>query len=90
MSEHFEDSPGAIQIISDQVKVKYGDWISVKDRLPNFDIEVVTYESDGFYRIGYLMEDPINNSKGNWFGAEGIEFFPSHWMPLPEPPAEES
>jgi hypothetical protein len=56
-------------------------WISVKDRLPNEDENVLTYSSNPFYETFY-----INRliGKDEWL-YDGV----THWMPLPEPPESE-
>ena len=49
------------------------EWISVKDRLPEEDEEVLVYWDDGF-------------EIGRYVGGEVGENI--YWMPLPEPPKE--
>ena len=49
------------------------EWISVKDRLPEKDEEVLVYWDDGF-------------EIGRYVGGEVGENI--YWMPLPEPPKE--
>jgi len=61
-------------------------WISVKDRLPLFDTEVITYESDGYFRIGYLAKLENREMEIAWFNDQGLEYIPSHWMLLPKSP----
>jgi hypothetical protein len=57
-------------------------WISVKDRLPPNDLDVLAYrDSDGWIVACYY----------NHYGAFMLDFdqeayLISHWMPLPEPP----
>lgn len=67
------------------------DWISVKDRLPDFGTKVLTYSKFGH------ISDRILNKHVNANGAELLFFSPdgmqpgrdiTHWMPLPEPPKE--
>lgn len=62
------------------------EWISVEDRLPAENTEVITYEIDGFVSIGYRRMF-VNNL---WFNAMGISFKPTHWMPLPAAPNDTS
>ena len=64
------------------------EWISVKDRLPEEDSDVLAYlQIDQEGRIY-----PANYAKGVWFDcifntpATGTT---THWMPLPEPPKGE-
>lgn len=63
-------------------------WISVKDRLPETDAEVLIYTSWGSYNIGnYGYHDPNVWSSEEIYAYEDGEI--AHWMPLPEPPEEE-
>lgn len=74
-----------------------GGWISVKERLPEFDTEVLMFLPDaeagthflsGEYQSehecdGYIMDE-------GWVCiALGNEYEPTHWMPLPPAPKEE-
>ena len=63
------------------------EWISVKDRLPNKDEEVLVYR--GIHRglmdvYTYIDHDEWDDAYGYCSGTdnEGI----THWMPLPAPP----
>ena len=63
-------------------------WISVKDRLPEDDSDVLAYSRNGEECRIY----PANYAKGVWFDC----IFPTpatdtttHWMPLPLPPKGE-
>lgn len=69
------------------------DWISVKDRLPEERVRVLTIDSrfpeSVEYRIDYiiLFEDP----KEPYIWARRLvdEYDKvTHWIPLPEPPKE--
>lgn len=57
---------------------KFGEWISVKERLPEFDERVLTYRG----RSGIYLEVKtlLNFSYDSLY--EPVEF----WMPLPEAP----
>ena len=63
-------------------------WISVKDRLPDRDQEVLGYEKPFistclFWRSrSFLMEH-------QWELSNGRNCNPTHWMPLPDAPKEE-
>lgn len=63
-------------------------WISVKDRLPDRDQEVLGYEKPFistclFWRSrSFLMEH-------QWELSNGRNCNPTHWMELPAPPKEE-
>ena len=60
------------------------EWISVKDRLPSSDVVVLIWSKEDGINSGWSLGD------GRW----RIRFFlpntPTHWMPLPEPPKEET
>lgn len=60
---------------------KFGEWISVKERLPEFDERVLTYRG----RSGIYLEIKtlLNFSYDSLFDL--VEF----WMPLPEAPEVE-
>lgn len=65
-------------------------WISVKDRLPDNEQDVLAYLDCGEEtRIA-----PCNYVNGVWFDCTMncvvILQHVTHWMPLPEPPKEES
>lgn len=58
------------------------DWISVKDRLPEYDEPVFGYD-------GELADMGIvNYLNGEFFDLYGDDMNVTHWMPLPEPPKE--
>ena len=62
------------------------EWISLIDRVPDEDVDVLVIEEEG----GMLVAS--RNHRGNWghaFGSGGPtdgQAWPTHWMPLPEPP----
>lgn len=69
-------------------------WISVKDKLPGKCEDVLLFVNGEGYKTGCTV--------GHYAGARGI-FYPAdpeshvvyfsgitHWMPLPEPPEEET
>jgi len=71
---------------------KFGEWVSVKDRLPEREVWVIGYKE------GQSKDDwthPIDQrimyytGPGEWSGwmkDTGYTFTPTHWMPLPSPP----
>lgn len=78
-------------------------WISVKDRLPEEQIPVLVYvppysnENEKYTEyvgVAYYMYSAISGywagTDGNVYGAIGIIHDPIYWMPLPEPPKEET
>jgi hypothetical protein len=58
-------------------------WISVKDRLPDTYKPVITYDKYSGVKENWLLKEKpcVNWSQG---------FHVTHWMPLPEPPKEET
>ena len=61
-------------------KPKFGEWISIKDRLPSWeDGKVLIYTTYGIS----IAERTTNN---RWKGDCAIPKLITHWMPLPEPP----
>ena len=64
------------------------EWISVEDRLPEDDSDVLAYSRNG--EEGRIY--PANYAKGVWFDC--IFTTPAtdtttHWMPMPQPPKGE-
>lgn len=76
------------------------EWISVKDRLPELEIDVLIYwqlkksNEDGFYdMIEIAMLKSITQRKESiyteWVNGDYETKSPTHWMPLPKPPSNE-
>ena len=64
------------------------EWISVDDRLPEDDSDVLAYSRKG--EEGRIY--PANYAKGVWFDCifnTPATDTTTHWMPLPEPPKGE-
>lgn len=61
------------------------EWISVKDKLPEEDDLYNVYCKDGSMAYAWFVKD-------RWFidCCECGDGYVTHWMPLPEPPREES
>ena len=67
----------------DASELRLGNWISVKDRLPEELEWVIGYDS-----IGKQIRLTRKLEGDNWqMGAFSIKDV-SHWMPLPDPPKE--
>ena len=63
-----------------------GEWISVRDRLPKVDVDVLVYANDEIF-IAFLGYD------NDWLYYEDVsseEFPVEYWMPLPAPPTSSS
>ena len=70
-------------------------WISVKDRLPERDGTYLcrySFEHDG-QRSGMMFTGCVDyyatDPEPHWQNA-GIGLYVTHWMPLPEPPEEDT
>ena len=64
------------------------EWISVNDRLPEDESDVLAYSRNGEESRIY----PANYAKGVWFDcifASSANDTTTHWMPIPEPPKGE-
>ena len=76
----------ADHLISNGVTVQ--EWISVNDRLPEDDSDVLAYSRNGEECRIY----PANYAKGVWFDCifnTPATDTTTHWMPLPQPPKGE-
>ena len=76
----------ADHLVSNGVTVQ--DWISVDDRLPEDDSDVIAYLRTG--EEGRIFS--ANYAKGVWFDCifnKRVTETTTHWMPLPEPPKGE-
>ena len=59
------------------------EWISVKERLPEFihyPPVICGHDEDGWTDVAIIT------GRRRWINSEGCEIYPTHWMPLPEPP----
>ena len=73
-------------------------WISVKERLPDYNEYVLICRWDSFNDdtrkriIRYAKRTHTNHNGEHWkemeVGQDGIQTPPTHWMPLPDPPKE--
>jgi len=66
-------------------------WISVKERLPEVDTQVLIYYSDTMTTGFQASEAPMSNEAiPYWINSEiGCDLPVTHWMPLPNPPEGE-
>lgn len=56
-------------------------WVSVKDRLPEEDADVLVWNELGIEIAAYTT-NPVKQ----WYAYTGQDVFVKYWMPLPEPP----
>lgn len=61
------------------------EWISVKDRLPENKKYVLVWEP----KLDKNIIARYNEKNGYWWSDGYFFVFPTHWMPLPEPPKGE-
>ena len=68
-----------------------GGWISVKDRLPDKDVFVLTY-GDGIMEVMKLSDATVAGVTLEMWKTNDDYFIwtedVTHWMPLPEPPKD--
>lgn len=61
-------------------------WISVEDRLPEMDEDVLTYNMhSGGFDVGSYSGGLAKGYSYRWL-TNGVESFVTHWQPLPKPP----
>lgn len=88
-----DDEPGVIKAFLAGYKAAAPQWISVKDRLPEEDVEVLFFSPKTEFNccfVGYRpKKDAYVDPEGNGLMPRIIEKYYTHWMPLPEPPKEE-
>ena len=60
-----------------------GEWISIHDRLPEEDAEVLIWNN-----LGIEIAAFTTNPTKQWYGFNGRQVIVRYWMPLPEPPKE--
>ncbi len=63
---------------------RFDRWISVKDELPEEDVDVLVANDLGAEIAAYTT-NPIKQ----WYGMSGQTVFVKYWMPLPELPEKE-
>lgn len=96
--ESFEDGNlyrDALAYIN-KLEARFPKWISVKDRLPEDDVDVIVYAVSNNGDCTIVITFHTHNLYG--FNIEGWaspwqyfyrHYTITHWMPLPEPPKEE-
>lgn len=65
---------------------KFGEWIGVKDGLPEENTDVLVYRGSLISVYTYIGHNEWEDDYGYWSRTDddGI----THWMPLPEPPTD--
>lgn len=79
-------------MIGEQKQIKTTEWISVKNRLPEMDVDVLMLFSEyGQMAVGSIL---YQDDAEHWTCNIGGQYYtdstcaPDFWMPLPEPPKE--
>ena len=74
-------------LISNGVTVQ--EWISVKDRLPETQVEVLTYSDGNGVRSACLLAS--NEETNMWYlcRTDKLSIDATHWQPMPQPPKGE-
>lgn len=85
---------GAIQLLYDMPTLTPpNDWISVEDRLPERNQDVIMYFDGGNMAVGWWHDNDEDITFWCAYTDDGFytdcECIPTHWMPLPQPPKEE-
>ena len=79
-----------------QLEARVPKWISVEDRLPEDDVDVIVYAVSN--NGGYTIVITFHTHRLYGLNIEGwaspwqyfsMHYTITHWMPLPEPPEEE-
>ena len=67
------------------------EWISVKDRLPEYDQIVLCYKADRGVRVGKHLNATYADGVSAFMDCIwNYAFGATHWMPLPMPPREDT
>lgn len=68
------------------------DWISVRERLPKKEQNVLMYFDSGNMAVGWWQDEDEHITFWCAYTDDGFytdcDCIPTHWMPLPEPPKE--
>lgn len=91
---HLDALKMALAALREQEQSK---WISVKERLPELEKEVLICDlnderDEGLYMDVWSLEDDEDggvvwaDKNGAWYSLDDV----THWMPLPEPPKEDA
>lgn len=87
-NEYVYDTNAVLESIDAQLTV--GRWIPVTERLPEAKVDVlaVIHYKDGRTAVNQGWYSALNEQ---WYiGVAGIHAPVTHWMPLPEPPKEDT
>ena len=85
-AEGYEDCKAGKPPLEKRTEYKFGEWISVNDRLPDADVAVL---ARCFYHECWqtLVCHCSKRNTGRWYtNVAGQWVQVTHWMPLPQPP----
>lgn len=68
--------------------ITYGEWISVKDKLPPQEDHVLVFDETEGICCGYLRDDDWAHYPMGDYGSGACLFHVTHWMPLPKSPED--
>ena len=104
LRQHIDDLDEAVwseSLARQKAEAAQPHWVSVEDELPKHQDPVLVYVpgfNDGeneyvpYVGMAYFTHDIYggfwSGTDGNVYGAIGILYNPTNWMPLPEPPQE--
>lgn len=60
-------------------------WISVKERLPEVEADILAYIGEGGFVVCWMTHDGYWQCPAYLMDKDDV----THWQPLPEPPKEE-
>ena len=70
-----------------QARAEQSEWISVEDKLPELNKEVLVVWTDGVFGFATRIETKYHEERWNWETAAFSETI-THWQPLIEPPQD--
>ena len=85
-AEYNEQRRAVIQKLGEYEDRAEGEWVSVKDRLPNPFVSVLVYMPDEVHHP--TVREGFINKRGEWY-AGGFDRLPDEvaaWKEMPEPP----
>lgn len=65
------------------------EWVKCSERMPPHDVKVLLFfaDYDGHIEDGFISDDG-DGAYHYLFDGDALGEMPTHWMPLPEPPAD--
>ena len=65
--------------------LKANEWISVKERLPEVEADILAYIGEGSFVVCWMTHDGYWQCPAYLMDKDAV----TRWMPLPQPPKEE-